>query len=65
MLPYDGSPGGNALGMQFDEERQRFYQQMTEASLEGTEAPRTPLQFITFGIGVGVFLFVFLYGTVG
>lgn len=65
MLPYDGSPGGNALGMQFDEERRRFHESMVEASLEGSDGPGTWPQLVTFLLGASVVLFVMLYGTVG
>jgi hypothetical protein len=64
MLPYDGSPGGNALGMQFDEERRRFHDSMVEASLEATDEPRTWIQLAVFVLGASVVLFVMLYGTI-
>jgi len=69
MLPYDGSPGGNALGMQFDEERRRSYEAATNASLSNIDTEddgtRTPLQIAAYLLSVGVFLTVMFYGTVG
>ncbi|WP_159979265.1 hypothetical protein [Novosphingobium sp. 18050] len=65
MLPYDGSPGGNALGMQFDEDRRRHYEEANDALLEQTDVHPTPLNLLVFLFGAGVFLFVMLYGTVG
>lgn len=64
MLPYDGSPGGNALGMQFDEDRRRHYEEGNNALLEQVEVPPTPLNMFVFLFGAGVFLFVMFYGTV-
>lgn len=65
MLPYDGSPGGNALGMQFDEERRRHFEAANNALREQPTVPSTPLNWLVFVLGLGVFLCVMLYGTVG
>jgi hypothetical protein len=65
MMPYDGSPGGNALGMQFDEERRQFHDATISAALDAEEGPSTPLQMLAALLGFGVFLVVMLYGTAG
>lgn len=65
MLPYDGSPGGNALGMQFDEERRRFHDETIAGTAQDWTPPRTRLQWVSYLLCLGVFVAVFLYGTVG
>jgi hypothetical protein len=65
MLPYDGSPGGNALGMQFDEERRRFHDETIGSLSEPFERPRSGLQWAAYLLALAVFLFVMFYGTVG
>lgn len=70
MLPYDGSPGGNALGMQHDEERRASYEAATALSLshgeDGSDSDeRIPIQTISYVVFIVVFVAVILYGTVG
>ncbi|EJL24248.1 hypothetical protein [Novosphingobium sp. AP12] len=65
MLPYDGSPGGNALGMQFDEQLRRSHEATVAAALDVDDGPSTPLQMAAALLGLIVFLVVMLYGTVG
>lgn len=61
MLPYDGSPGGNALGMQFDEERRRFHDETIGSLNREFERPRTGFQLVAYLLALAIFLFVMLY----
>jgi hypothetical protein len=65
MMPYDGSPGGNALGMQFDEERRRQFDAANNALREQQPVASTPLNWLVFTLGLAIFLFVMAYGTAG
>lgn len=66
MLPYDGTPGGNALGMQYDEQSHRFNQAMLETHSD-VSAPGSQgaLQIAASIVAAAVILIVLLYGTAG
>jgi hypothetical protein len=61
MLPYDGSPGGNALGAQIDAERLRVHNEITSSNSSDWKQPRTSLQLGAYFLALGIFLFVLLY----
>lgn len=65
MLPYDGSPGGNALGMQIDEQRQHHHEAVVEAGKQDSATPVNALSILTFAIGASVVLYVMFHGTLG
>lgn len=66
MLPYDGSPGGNALGLMIDDENRRINDEMLEENMEQISAsPQALLQLVASLTAATIVLFVMLYGTVG
>lgn len=66
MLPYDESPGGNALGIMYDEESRRINRQMFETHIKQPfSAPQTWLQTIAYFVAATIILFVMVFGSLG
>lgn len=61
MLPYDGSPGGNALGAQIDAARLRAHNETINSIDNEAERPQTPLQLVVYLISLAIFLFLMFY----
>ncbi|MGF7154772.1 hypothetical protein [Novosphingobium gossypii] len=66
MLPYDGTPEGDALGMMFDDDMRRNNRNLFETpDFEEASEKSSALQVCAYFTAGLIILLVILYGTVG
>lgn len=62
-FPFDGTPQGDMMGFQMEEDRRRLQQDATDSIMSSESTPRTAPNLIAFLLGLAVVLFVIFYGT--